>query len=133
MIKSMARWFLVSCLIPWSSWLLAAVHRRLHRFVDGGRLILARIFLREDHPAWSLDMKRPARSIRYLKHLGRLRRREGTLAIDLGTLAVAVHRQGLREHAKRFARGAFDHWCRARKAEGRLHRRVDEALKERAL
>lgn len=133
MTKSMAHRFLLSCLVPIGSWLLAMGKRCAERALSTSRRILTRIFLREDDPAWFLPMKRATPSIRYLKHLGRLRWREDTLASDLGSLANAVRRQGLQEHARRFARGAFDHWRRARKAELRLRRKADAALGEQGL
>jgi hypothetical protein len=126
-----AKWF--SPFILLGSWLLAAAVRGASRSLAVGRRILGRIFLKEGDPAWVPPLDRPSRSIRYLKHLGRLRRREGTIACDLGSLAKAVHRQGLQEHARRFARGAFDRWCRARIAERQLHRKVEDALKEHVL
>src|SRR5262245_28083377 len=96
-------------LIP-LAWILAAGKRGASRALRLSRGILQRIFLRERDPDWSMPLGCPSRSIRYLKHLGRLRRREGMIACDLGSLAEAVHRHGLDEYARRFARGAFDRW-----------------------
>lgn len=128
-MKTMARWILVFPFL----WLLAMGKRCAKSALGSSRRILARIFLRENDPVWSLPIGKSGRSIRYLKHLGRLRRLEGTIACDLGSLAKAVHRQGLQEHARRFARGAFDHWVRCRVADERLRRVADDALRKQAL
>ncbi|HLY10435.1 MAG TPA: hypothetical protein VKW04_14125 [Planctomycetota bacterium] len=95
--------------------------------------VLGRIFARPDEPEWLMPLNRPSRSIRYLKHLGRLRRREGTIACDLGSLAKVVHRQGLDQDARRFAKGAFDRWRKSRRYDRRLRQRVERALREHAL
>ncbi len=120
-MKTMAKWFgvLVSVLV----WVLSAAKRSL-RF---GRGILGRIFLKEDR-TFDLPLNRPARSIRYLKHLGRLRRREGMVACDLGSLAKAVYRQGLQDHARQLARGAFGHWQRSRDFDRRFRQAADHAV-----
>jgi hypothetical protein len=97
------------------------------------RRILGGVFLREGDPGWILPRENPARSIRLFRVLGRKRRLEGTLAVDLGRLADAAHREGLDLHARRFARGAFDHWCRARRAGEHLRRKVEQALERRSL
>src|SRR5437868_6171603 len=106
-MKSMMKWFGV--LVPLVVWILSAAARVAGRSLRSGRRILGRIFVREE-PLFDLPLNRPARSIRYLKHLGRLRRREGIVACDLGSLAKAVYRQGLPVHARQLARGAFGHW-----------------------
>jgi hypothetical protein len=93
-----------------------------------GLWLLGRIFMRHDESEWSVPLDRPSRSIRYLKHLGRLKRREGTIAYDLGSLAKELHRQGLRDQARRFAKGAFDRWQKARACDRRLRRSAEEAL-----
>ena len=98
-----------------------------------GFWILGRVFMRHDESDWSVPLDRPSRSIRYLKHLGRLRRREGTVAYDLGSLAVELHRQGLCDQARRFAKGAFDRWQKARAYDRRLRRSAEEALKRHAV
>ena len=121
-MTTMAKWFGV--LVPLLVWILSAAKRSL-RF---GRGILGRIFLREEDLGFLPSLNRPARSIRYLKHLGRLRRREGMVACDLGSLAKAVHRQGLQDHARRLARGAFGHWQRARDFDRRFRQAADEAV-----
>lgn len=121
--------------------LLSVIRRWLREFPARGvraacrevRRILAGVFLREDHPGWIFPERRPARSIRLFRVLGRKRRLEGTLAVDLGRLADAAHREGLDLYARRFARGAFDHWCRARRAGEHLRRKVEEALERRSL
>ena len=98
-----------------------------------GFWILGRIFMKHDESEWSVPLDRPSRSIRYLKHLGRLKRREGTIAYDLGSLAVELHRQGLRDQARRFARGAFDRWQKARAYDRRLRRSADQTLQRHAV
>ncbi len=120
-MKIMASWFGV--LVPLLVWILSAAKRSL-RF---GRGILGRIFLKEDL-TFDLPLNRPARSIRYLKHLGRLRRREGMVACDLGSLAKAVYRQGLQDHARQLARGAFGHWQRSRDFDRRFRQAADHAV-----
>ena len=120
-MKTMAKWF--SVLVPLLVWILSASKRSL-RFCRG---ILGRIFLKEDR-TFDLPLNRPTRSIRYLKHLGRLRRREGMVACDLGSLAKAVYRQGLQDHARQLARGAFGHWQRSRDFDRRFRQAADHAV-----
>ena len=120
-MKTMAKWFGV--LVPLLVWVLSVAKRSL-RFSRG---ILGRIFLKEEL-TFDLPLNHPARSIRYLKHLGRLRRREGMVACDLGSLAKAVYRQGLQDHAKQLARGAFGHWQRARDFDRRFRQAADHAV-----
>src|SRR5207249_8195812 len=86
---------------------LEAGRKRASRVFSLGFRILGRIFMRHEESEWLVPLDRPSQSIRYLKHLHRLRRREGMIAQDLGSLAKALHRQGLRENARRFAKGAF--------------------------
>jgi hypothetical protein len=114
------------------SWLLAMGKRCAKGALEASRGILARIFLREPDPAWSLPVGNSARSIAYLRHLGRLRRREGRIACDLGSLAKAVHRQGLQEHARHLSRSAFEHWRRCRAADQRIRRVADDADRNQA-
>jgi hypothetical protein len=121
-MKTMAKLFGV--LVPLLVWVLSAAKRSLR----WGRRILGRIFLREENLVFDLPLNRPARSIRYLKHLGRLRRREGMVACDLGSLAKAVYRQGLEDHARQLARGAFGHWQRARDFDRRFRQAADHAV-----
>lgn len=125
-MKSMATLFgvLMSLLV----WIRSAVRKRAPRFFRVGGRILGRIFLREEDLGFLPPLNRPARSIRYLKHLGRLRRREGMVACDLGSLAKAVHRQGLQDHARRLARGAFGHWQKARDFDRRFRQAADDAV-----
>jgi hypothetical protein len=115
------------------SWLLALGRSCATGAVRSGGRILARIFLREPDPVGWLPVGKSVRSNRYLSHLGRLRRREVANARALGSLADAVRRQGLHKHARRLSRAAFDHWRLARKAEERLCRKADDALRGQAL
>jgi len=115
-----------------SMWILAMGKKCAKSALSTSRRILARIFLREDDPAWLFPLKRPARSIRYLQHLARLRRREGRIACDLGSLAKALYRQGLQEEAQRSSKAAFDHWRLSRKAEERIRRAAEDALEQHA-
>jgi hypothetical protein len=108
-------------------WILSVLRCGVKHSLRLGQGILGRIILGEEDPAWILTLGRPGRSIRHLKHLGRLRRREGRIAWDLGSLARAVYRQGLPEEARRFGRAAFDHWRLARKAEKRIRRVAEDA------
>ncbi|HLY76013.1 MAG TPA: hypothetical protein VKU80_17985 [Planctomycetota bacterium] len=125
-MKTMAKW--LSVLVSFLAWIRSVVRKGAPRSFRFGRGILGRIFLREEDLGFLPPLDRPARSIRYLKHLGRLRRREGMVACDLGSLAKAVHRQGLQDHARRLARGAFGHWQRARDFDRRFRQAADEAV-----
>jgi hypothetical protein len=125
-MNPMAKW--LSVLMSFLAWIPSIVRKSAPRSLRFGRGILARIFLREEDLGFLPSLNRPARSIRYLKHLGRLRRREGMVACDLGSLAKAVHRQGLQDHARRLARGAFDHWQRARDFDRRFRQAADNAV-----
>ena len=128
----MVRSMFMAILMSFGSWLLAMGKRCAKGALETSRGILTRIFLREPDPVWSLPVGNSARSIAYLRHLGRLRRREGTIACDLGSLAKAVHRQGLREHARHLSRSAFEHWLRCRVADQCIRRVADDAVRNQA-
>jgi len=114
-------------------WILEAGRKGGSRFLLLVFWVLGRIFMKQDDSEWLVPLDRPSRSIRYLKHLGRQRRREGMIAHDLGSLAKALHRQGLHDHAQRFAKGAFDRWQKARAYDRRLRRAADEVLQQNAV
>jgi hypothetical protein len=122
----------MAILMSFGSWLLAMGKRCAKSALGTSRGILTRIFLREQGPVWSLPVGKSSRSIAFLKHLGRLRRREGRIACDLGSLAKAVHRQGLQEHARHLSRSAFEHWRRCRVADQRIRRVADDAVRNQA-
>lgn len=114
-------------------WVLEAGRKGASRVLVLGFWILGRIFMRQDESEWLVPLDRPSRSIRYLKHLGRQRRREGMIAHDLGSLAKALYRQGLHEHARRSAKGAFDRWQKARVYDRRLRLAANDALRQTAV
>jgi len=119
--------------VLFASLLLSIARKLAARALRGGlRLLEARLF-GGDPRARVLPLRAPSWSIRYLSQLGRLRRQEGRVAWDLGSLAKAVRRQGLQDRARRLAKGAFDRWRRARNLERRLGRQVNGAPDEHAL
>ncbi len=111
---------------------------RLRAAIRRGRGILGGLFLRglEEGRGFLrglLSRTFPEVSYSYLQHLARLRTLEGALAADLGSLAQAALGQGLRERSRQYARQAFVHWCRARRAEARLLRKPGDPVRQAAL
>jgi hypothetical protein len=129
----MVRPMFMAILMSFGSWILEMGKRCAKGALVSSRRILTRIFLREPDPVGWLPIGKSVHASAYLKHLGRLGRREEANARDLGSLADAVRRQGLQEHARRLARGAFGAWCRSRKVRERLGQTVEHALRDHAL
>jgi hypothetical protein len=131
--KSFLGWLLASLILPASSWILGRGRLRGLAALRHAAGILGKVFRAEGKDPYptSPEMSRISRT--YLKHLGRLARREMAQAGDLGSLAKVFHSAGLRGPARRAAAGAWMHWQKARRAHERLSRRAEKALGEYAL
>ena len=135
------RFAMAQSLFKKTSFRLPAPFRiRLRETIRRGRGILGGIFLRGRKEARRAlrDLLRYCTPVRrtscsYPVYLARLRTLQGALAAQLGSLAKDALGQGLREAARQHARQAFAHWCRARRAEGKLLRKMEDPLRQAIL